>query len=176
MDTAQIDDALRKSGGSVRAAAEVLGVPRRTLDRKITERGLRSAVAVERNRGGGRPKGPKGPTGPKRCATIDPANRVKVERECDAGEEFISLADGRGNMVTIKFVACGSGSARGDGRGRLADLIMRPDGRAQTEFISAEIQASCAEERRRYRCLESAIGRVCGPAMAARVQEEMRKT
>lgn len=167
--------ALAESGGKVKGAAERLGVPRRTMDRWVTKAGARHLVSVDHNKGGGRPRGRKPPS-PRMVQVIDPDRRVRVERECEGGGEFISLKDALGNMVTIKFTACvGGGSAKGDGRGRLADLIVRPDGKSQCEFIAAEIQASSAEERKRRVCLENAIARICGPQMAARIQEEARR-
>jgi len=175
MEATRIKNALVEAGGKVKGAAERLGVPRRTMDRWVTKTGVRAMVAVDHNRGGGRPRGRKPPR-PGVVQEIDPDRRVRVERECEAGGEFISLRDVHGNMVTIKFSACvGGGSTKSDGRGRLADLIVRPDGRSQCEFIAAEIQASNAEERKRRMCLENAISRVCGPVVAAQIREEARR-
>ncbi len=174
-----IERAVRSTGGNVTAAAARLGVPKRTLDRRLTKSGARARIRAEMSppNNGGRPAGNGGkPKRPRSIQTVGPENRVRVERECDADGEFISLADAHGNMVTLKFAPCIGGSAKGDGRGRLADLIVRPDGRSQCEFISAEIQATSADERRRRMCLENAIVRVCGPVVAAQVHEEARRS
>lgn len=178
MDTNRVREALKRHNGKVDEAAATLGTSRRTLDRAISKHGLGAlrAPLTARKRGGA-PRGTGHPKGtPNRVQTIDPDRRVRVERECDATGEFISLKDARGTMVTIKFSPCdGNGSIKGDGRGKLADLIVRPDGKSQCEFISAELVASSVDERKRRLCLENAISRVCGPELAARVQEEVRR-
>lgn len=180
MDAERIREALVESGGKVKEAAARLGVPRRTMDRWVTQSGARALVPVDRSRGGGRPHGCRPPPRVGLAPGSDPTNRVRVERECDGSGEFISLADSLGNLVTIKFSTGHNGSARGDGRGRLAEIVCSTGkesrGSCQTELVSAELQVSSAEERRRRTCLERAIMRVCGPVVAAKIEEEARKS
>lgn len=179
MDATRIKEALSEASGDVATAAGALGMPRRSLDRWIQRNGLREQVRAanpNRRKGvGGCPPGTVARKQPRRVSLPDPSRRVRVERECEAGSAFVSLADTHGNMVTIKFVSCSGGSTKSDGRGRLAELIQKPGGQSQTEFIAAEIQATSADERKRRTCLEQAIARVCGPELAVRIQEEARK-
>lgn len=177
MNATEVNAALDEAGGKVDEAARTLGVSRRILDRWITNNGLRGSLRERhpRRHGGGCPLGARKRTKAPRIVGLEAGPRVRVERECEAGGDFISLADSCGTMVTIKFPACGGGSARGNGRGRLAELIERPDGKSQTEFVVAEITVSSAEERKRIARLKSAISKVCGPTMAARVTQEAER-
>jgi len=175
MEVARIQAALIESGGVVKVAAERLGVSRRTMNRWVAQAGARNLAPIDYSRGGGRKRGCKQPARVGIPQKIDVELRVRVERECDASGDFVSLRDASGNMVTIRFVPCvGGGSAKGEGRGRLSNLLLGV-GKNQCEFIAAELQTSNAEERRRRECLERAIIRVCGSAVASQIQEEARK-
>lgn len=48
--------ALAETGGNVRAAAKLLGLPRRTLDRRIVALGLRERVTAAYPRAGRQPR------------------------------------------------------------------------------------------------------------------------
>jgi transcriptional regulator of acetoin/glycerol metabolism len=55
-DVAAVLAALRQTDGNVRAAAELLGIPRRTLDRRIVALGLREYVSAAYPRSARQPR------------------------------------------------------------------------------------------------------------------------
>ena len=62
-DVAAVLAALAKTSGNVGAAADLLGIPRRTLDRRIVTLGLREHLSATYPRAGRQPRRPQNRTG-----------------------------------------------------------------------------------------------------------------
>lgn len=180
MDAAEAKRALAETRGIVVDAARILNVSRATLDRWISRTGLRATLRLTypRRGSGGCPPGTRTTT--RRLRRRPPASAdglLRIERECEVDGEYISIADASGTMVTIRLYARTEA-------GRLADFIQNTRrngadvsarGHSEQTDVAAEIQVSSASERAKAKRIENAIVRICGPAVAARIQEEAAK-